>query len=573
MPPRARGGASKFTGQSRILAPGSLLKNIEGRRENGIDVVGSKASPAMASKEPERLDAPPLSSDDEDDAYKRSSDHSDSDNERQKSADIIRTKFGTKAGASMADSAKDNRNKASSTLKTVDKKKDPGSEPSHHTVGSKRPAAEMTQSPESHLTDSYGFTGTTKRARKSGSLSRTASYSKLQKLERKPSQRSSTTKVHAPTTSPSPQKSEDPKKVFKKASVSPSVPSSPVKPEFKSRHGSEGSPEKPRRKFIKPDDDTPVPSLGPAQPRGPTRGAGKSRDAREGKRKSLEKAPREEPVSKFKLPDMEGLEDIGDSKPVMSTQALGLVEDPEMAGLNSDSSLSDLDDDEDLRRPKEKDGAVCPMCHEPVDPELLQQHLVGGRMNVKRQTAFCRLHKRKEAQDVQRSKGYPEVDWTTVEPRFEKHAAALSDILEGRCDSHYAARLAEQVDAGESRTILKTRGAPLIPGYYGPRGLRVMAEFITKRFSGTIRRRAVADRLVAARGHAAYVQAVLVPELAVRLIMEDLSLDEERARGVMVESGGLGELVQEETRDVVRWSDDEDQELAQQRDESDEDEE
>src|SRR5262249_2532417 len=96
----------------------------------------------------------------------------------------------------------------------------------------------------------------------------------------------------------------------------------------------------------------------------------------------------------------------------------------------------------------------------------------------------------------------------------------------------------------------------LTPGYYGPRGLRTMSEGIIRRFSTILRRRAVEDRLVSARGYMGYVQAVLVPELTVRLIMEDMKIGSEDARRVLGESVGLGELLSEDVGDVVAANED-----------------
>ena len=80
-----------------------------------------------------------------------------------------------------------------------------------------------------------------------------------------------------------------------------------------------------------------------------------------------------------------------------------------------------------------------------------------------------------------------------------------------------------------------------------------MSENIMDKFSSQLRRIAVTDRLVAARGVTGYIQIVLVPELAVRLICEDMNLGVEEARQVMRESVGLGDLLNEEVEDVVIW--------------------
>ena len=71
-------------------------------------------------------------------------------------------------------------------------------------------------------------------------------------------------------------------------------------------------------------------------------------------------------------------------------------------------------------------------------------------------------------------------------------------------------------------------------------------DHITKTFSANIRRLAAKDKLIAAGGVLAYVQAVLVPELAMRLIMEDMRIGVERAREVLCESAELGDLVNED---------------------------
>jgi hypothetical protein len=91
----------------------------------------------------------------------------------------------------------------------------------------------------------------------------------------------------------------------------------------------------------------------------------------------------------------------------------------------------------------------------------------------------------------------------------------------------------------------------LTPGYYGTRGLRAMSENIMSKFSPLLRKIAVKDRLVSTRGVTGYVQTVLVPELAVRLIGEDMGVGEDGARQIMRESVGKEDLLNEEIEDVV----------------------
>lgn len=199
--------------------------------------------------------------------------------------------------------------------------------------------------------------------------------------------------------------------------------------------------------------------------------------------------------------------------------------------------------------------AACPMCGESVDAMFLRSYNGGKRMNIRTQTKFCRAHKKKSARNEWVEKGYPKIDWSDLDARLEKHHSYLKSILDGT-SSYYRNILAEQVKSGKDRTLLQALSNSdnsLTPGYYGSRGFRAMSENIMDKFSSQLRRIAVTDRLVAARGVTGYVQTVLVPELAVRLICEDMSLGVEEARQVMRESMGLGDLLNEEVEDVVTW--------------------
>jgi hypothetical protein len=66
---------------------------------------------------------------------------------------------------------------------------------------------------------------------------------------------------------------------------------------------------------------------------------------------------------------------------------------------------------------------------------------------------------------------------------------------------------------------------------------------------------AVSDSLIGASGItggvSGFVQAVLVPEVAVALVKEDMSVDEKRAREILKESLELGDLLNEEAHERV----------------------
>ncbi|CAI4216177.1 unnamed protein product [Parascedosporium putredinis] len=147
------------------------------------------------------------------------------------------------------------------------------------------------------------------------------------------------------------------------------------------------------------------------------------------------------------------------------------------------------------------------------------------------------------------------IEWKKLDRRIAEHFGFLEKILKGG-KSHYGDKLAQDVKDGKSRNLMKA-GFDSPPGYYGTRGFRAMQEAIFGRFSSLLRQRAVEDALVSSRGYSIYVQAVLVPELAVRLVMEDMGVGSEAARKILEESEAIGELLCEDIGDIVD-EDDED---------------
>lgn len=76
-------------------------------------------------------------------------------------------------------------------------------------------------------------------------------------------------------------------------------------------------------------------------------------------------------------------------------------------------------------------------------------------------------------------------------------------------------------------------------------------------FASRIRKRAGTDKLVSTAGVSGFVQAVLAPELAVMLVMNDMEVDEERARVILKESSDIGHLLNEEEDETIKDVEDE----------------
>ena len=84
-------------------------------------------------------------------------------------------------------------------------------------------------------------------------------------------------------------------------------------------------------------------------------------------------------------------------------------------------------------------------------------------------------------------------------------------------------------------------------------------ENIIARFASKMRRLAASDKLISSGGVSGFVQAVLVPELAVLLIQDDMKLDDEdKARAVLRNSIEVGHILNEEDDEVIRDPDPDD---------------
>lgn len=74
---------------------------------------------------------------------------------------------------------------------------------------------------------------------------------------------------------------------------------------------------------------------------------------------------------------------------------------------------------------------------------------------------------------------------------------------------------------------------------------------LNKHFSRKIYRLATNDPIANKAGVVGYAQSVLVPELAMRLVREDMNVDDETARQIMRESIDIGEKMNPAPNDVV----------------------
>lgn len=246
---------------------------------------------------------------------------------------------------------------------------------------------------------------------------------------------------------------------------------------------------------------------------------------------------------------------------------------PELSELSSlDSDVEEVDPQTlGLPTPKHYVASTnCPICRTSV-PILLKQEFEdtftkGKAMDYKWQQRFCYHHKKDSAKRTYEERGYPDIKWESLERRVRHQHDRILAVLEGRGSSVYRKRLQKQIDSGSVKSARSALLKKLVkgdleirPGYYGPKGEKLMMEHILHHLSDELRERSANDPLIAAFGLAGgvsgFVQAVLVPEVAVALVKADLMVDEQRARDVLAESWELGELVNDEADEKVESDD------------------
>lgn len=187
---------------------------------------------------------------------------------------------------------------------------------------------------------------------------------------------------------------------------------------------------------------------------------------------------------------------------------------------------------------------------------------------MKNKTAFCHAHQKISAQKEYTKAGYPTIDWNALPKRLRKHKSVLSHILHntnkrpsihrnryeplgltGKAAAVPSRRPDLSKDQQDELDSYALNDTAVYPGYYGPHGRRVITENVMEILKTELKN--CTDAVVQASGIAAFVQAVMVPEAAVLLIMEDCEVGWEKAETVREKTYDMGVLLNEEIEDDV----------------------
>ncbi|KAJ6119434.1 hypothetical protein N7523_003714 [Penicillium sp. IBT 18751x] len=232
--------------------------------------------------------------------------------------------------------------------------------------------------------------------------------------------------------------------------------------------------------------------------------------------------------------------------------AFSIDTQPMLLDDTSDSPLSSAPSSLNSPEPRQ---SLCPMCKKAVDPELLLRFETQPKQRIREQQQFCASHQQNSAEKEWEASGYPEIDWNTFDERVQNKFTDLEKLLVPDCTSYYRNILDTTLKSGQAKNFRLTLTGEEIEtiscGYYGTKGAARMLQAIVGRFSLKLRRLAASDHIVKAAGVAGYAQSVLVPELAVRLVMEDMAVGDDDAREILRESIQIGQKLNPAADDVV----------------------
>ncbi|KAF8534483.1 RTC4-like domain-containing protein [Trichophaea hybrida] len=188
----------------------------------------------------------------------------------------------------------------------------------------------------------------------------------------------------------------------------------------------------------------------------------------------------------------------------------------------------------------------CRLCHCPLPDGYLEpwkDQSNNGIIRLEMWTRICQAHTRETLEDEWQKKGYPKPDWGTLASRTTKYLCVLKNIVANKVDSRFRDRFAQQQREikGNTALLLRQERKLPFPGYYGPRGADILLDAIVSQLGSKVGDTAKKDPLIARGGVSAFIQQVLVPEVAIRLIAEDMKVSERAAFRILEESVEIGE--------------------------------
>lgn len=226
------------------------------------------------------------------------------------------------------------------------------------------------------------------------------------------------------------------------------------------------------------------------------------------------------------------------------------IGDSSRSPTSSHTSL-DAADGVEIQLDENTTSVECPVCRRKVERSMLNgEYAKVTTLAIRKQQDFCHQHRLAEARVIWRERNYPDINWIELEnTRIPKQIPHLKKVLQRKTACHYLQRLDEHVTAfAKNRKAIKLYLQEGVfdvakSGYYGSKGTAIMANTISQLLAKDFRS-CQGDAAIKAAGLGNYTAAVLVPELTMRLTMDDMNTrSQDGARQIMDESSVIGALV------------------------------
>jgi hypothetical protein len=198
---------------------------------------------------------------------------------------------------------------------------------------------------------------------------------------------------------------------------------------------------------------------------------------------------------------------------------------------------------------------TCKFCRKPLPANFTETPPTATRGRI----AYCQRHENATILEQGREKGYPtSVDLVALNSRVVKLLGFIKDdVINASSDSEFMRNLRKNTkrrNAANPMTMIDLFDDSQ-PGYYGPRGSEIISNLVMLKLGDYIRKNDnVYDDLKFCGGVSGFISAVVVPEVGIRLIMEDMEIGKEEARTIMRDSVAYGGIINAS----VEMSDDDD---------------
>jgi hypothetical protein len=195
--------------------------------------------------------------------------------------------------------------------------------------------------------------------------------------------------------------------------------------------------------------------------------------------------------------------------------------------------------------PKSSSGRKCPFCRKGLPNAFVEEPPTAPRARY----GYCKRHEDATTLEEGKRRGYPELfDFNIIQSRVLSvlKNIQIQQIIKGEQKSEILQKLRTSTSNRNAATPMAMFQVFDLtqPGYYGPRGVELITRLVMERFADEIRHSTkLPEALRFCGGVMGYVSSVIVPEVGIRLIMEDKDIDWAKARQIMKESVAYGSVI------------------------------